>query len=277
MTELLERLGYPDDARVVIISADELGASHATNTGVYESLRSGLASSASIMVPAPWAREAASRYRGEDIGVHLTLNAEHDRYRWGPITHAPSLLDGDGGFPRTLADLWDHADLDETRRELRSQIERAILWGFDVSHLNSHFGSLQLRPEFFDIYLDLALEFSLPVRLASADAERTVGFPFRRLAAEEGVVFPDHFATSAAIGGRRMIEKTLHDLPAGVTEIHLHPAVDTPEQRAFDDDWSHRVDDHHLLCFNTDLPVLLKRSGVEIIDFRRLRALQRST
>lgn len=276
MTELLERLGYPDDARVVIISADELGASHATNTGVYESLRSGLASTASIMVPAPWAREAASRYRGEDIGVHLTLNAEHDRYRWGPITHAPSLLDGDGGFPRTVIDLWDHADLDETRRELRAQIERAILWGFDVSHLDSHLGSLQLRPEFFDIYLDLALEFSLPVRMASAESERTVGFPFRSLAADEGVVFPDHFATSSSIGARRMIEKTLHELPVGVTEIHLHPAVDTPEQRAFDDDWSRRVDDHHLLCFNTDLPVLLKRSGVEVIDFRRLRELQRS-
>ena len=67
--------------------------------------------------------------------MHLTLNAEHDRYRWGPITHAPSLLDGDGGFPRTIDDLWEHADLDEVRRECRAQIERAILWGFDVTHL----------------------------------------------------------------------------------------------------------------------------------------------
>ena len=40
MTALLERLGYPSDARVVIVNADELGASHATNTGVYDSLRS---------------------------------------------------------------------------------------------------------------------------------------------------------------------------------------------------------------------------------------------
>ena len=97
--------------------------------------------------------------------MHLTLNAEHDRYRWGPITHAPSLLDGDGGFPRTVSDLWDHADLDEVRRELRAQVERAILWGFDVSHLDSHMGTLQLRPEFFDVYLDLAVEFGLPLRL----------------------------------------------------------------------------------------------------------------
>lgn len=276
MTELLERLGYSADARVVIVNCDDLGASHAVNAGVYESLRAGLATSATIMVPAPWSREAASRYRGEDVGVHLTLNAEYDRYRWGPITRAPSLLDGDGGFPRTLEDLWDHADLDECRRELRAQIERAILWGFDVSHLDSHMGSMQQRPEFFDVYLDLALEFSLPVRLSSATTEKAIGFPFRALAAEEGVYFPDHFALATGIGSRRTIERAIHQLQPGVTELHLHPALDTPEQRAYDQDWSHRVDDHHLLCFDTELPVMLKRARVELIGFRPLRDLQRA-
>src|SRR5580700_688281 len=101
MTALTERLGYGPDARLLIVNADELGFCHAANVGVYESLRAGGASSASLMVPCPWGREAAARYRGEDVGVHLTLNAEHDLVRWGPITHAPSLLDGEGGFPRT--------------------------------------------------------------------------------------------------------------------------------------------------------------------------------
>ena len=109
--------------------------------------------------------------------MHLTLNAEWERFRWGPITHAPSLLDGDGGFPRTIEDLWDHADLDEVRRELRAQVERAILWGFDVSHLDDHMGVLQQRPEFFDVMLDLAVEFQLPVRLLGQSSERAVGLP----------------------------------------------------------------------------------------------------
>jgi predicted glycoside hydrolase/deacetylase ChbG (UPF0249 family) len=276
VTELAERLGFGPDARVVIINSDDLGLSHAANAGVYESLRSGLATSATIMVPAPWAREAASQYRGEDVGVHLTLNAEYERYRWGPITHAPSLLDGDGGFPRTIDDLWDHADLDEVRRELRAQVERSILWGFDVSHLDSHMGALQLRPEFFDVYLDLALEFSLPIRLSGASTERAIGFPFRELAAEEGVLFPDHFVYVGGVGSRRAIEKAVHDLPPGVTELYVHPAIDTPELRAFDDSWSHRVDDHHLVCFDTALPVMLQRAGAETIGYRPIRDLQRT-
>ena len=277
MTELTERLGHGADARLVIVNCDGLGVSHAANSGVYAALRTGLATSASIMIPAPWAREAASRYRGEDVGVHLTLNAEFDRYRWGPITHAPSLLDGDGGFPRTLVDLWDHADLDEARRELRAQVERAILWGFDVSHLDSHLGALQRRPEFFDVYLDLAVEFRLPLRLSGAATERAIGFPVRALAAEEGVVFPDHFAeVTGTVGSRRTIHDALEQLEPGLTELHLHPALDSPELRAIDDSWSQRVDDHHLVCLGEDLPRLLEHRGVQRIGFRALRELQRT-
>src|SRR5437660_952893 len=107
---------------MLIVNCDDLGSSYAANIGVYEALRDGAATSATLMVPCPWAREAAARYRGEDVGVHLTLNAEYDLYRWGPITQAPSLLDGDGGFPRTVEDVWDHADIDEVRRELRARL-----------------------------------------------------------------------------------------------------------------------------------------------------------
>ena len=98
-SSLAERLGYRAEDRVVIISCDDLGMCHALNVGVYTALRHGAATCASLMVPGPWARHAASEYGDEDLGVHLTLNAEHTRYRWGPITQAPSLIDGDGGFP----------------------------------------------------------------------------------------------------------------------------------------------------------------------------------
>ena len=277
MVTLAERLGHSPDDRLVIINCDDLGSSHAANVGVYEAVRDGLATSASLMVPCPWAREAAARYRGEDVGVHLTLNAEYDLYRWGPITQAPSLLDGDGGFPRTLRDLWDHADLDEARRELRAQVERAILWGFDVSHLDSHLGTLQLKPEFFDIYVDLALDFGLPIRLSGASTERTIGFPFRKLAAEEGVVFPDQLVTVPGVGSRRQIERAVYDLRPGVTELYVHPAIDTPELRALTpDDWAARVDDHDLVVTDRTLRTMLDRAGARLIGYRELRDLQRS-
>lgn len=273
---LAERLGHDADARLVIVNCDDLGVSHAANVGVYEALRQGAATSASLMVPAPWAREAAARYRGEDVGVHLTLNAEYDTYRWGPITQAPSLLDGDGGFPRTVTDTWDHADLDEVRRECRAQVERAILWGFDVTHLDSHMGTLQLRPEFFDVYLDLAVDFGLPLRLSGSSTERSIGFPFRRLATEEGVVFPDHFVHVPTLGSRAAITAVLADLRPGVTEVYVHPAEDTPELRAITTDWPARVDDLDYVCDPQGLAADAAAAGATLIGYRELRALQQS-
>src|SRR6202161_1178413 len=176
---LAQRLGYGADAKLLIINADDLGSCHSANVGVFECLAPGIVTSDTLMVPRPGGRKASSRYRGEDIGVHLTVNAEFELYRWGPITYAPSLLGGDGGFPRTMEDVWDHADLDEVRRECRAQIERAILWGFDVSHLDAHMGTMQIKSEFFDVYLDLAVEFKLPLRMVSSATERYVGFPAR--------------------------------------------------------------------------------------------------
>ena len=274
-TTLAERLGHPPNAKLLVVTCDDLGSTHAANVAVYEALRHGVATSASLMVPCPWARDAAAQYRGEDVGVHLTLNSEWDTYRWGPITHAPSLLDGDGGFPRTREDAWDHADLDEVRRECRAQIERAIVWGFDVSHIDSHMGTLQLRPEFFDVYLELAVDFGLPMRLENASSERVAGFPYRSLAEEEGVVFPDHLVV-CPVGARRRIERALFELEPGVTEMNLHPAVDSAELRAACTDWPGRVEDHAYLCRDPSFPDLLERAGVHLIGYRALRDLQRA-
>ncbi len=207
--------------------------------------------------------------------MQLTLNAEHDLYRWGPITQAPSLLDGDGGFPRTVADLWDHADIDEVRRECRAQLERAVLWGFDISHLDAHLDAMVLRPEFFDVYLELAVDFGLPLRLLSAEAEPNVGFPVRRLAADEGVLYADRFATLPAVGSRQALVDLVAGLEPGVTEVTLHPAVDTPELRAITTDWRQRVSDHVLLVADRGFDQLIADADVTLVGYRWLRDAMR--
>ena len=275
MASVAERLGAAPDAHLLILNCADLGFCHAATTGVYDALRDGLATSASLVVPAPWAREAASRFRGDDVGVRLTLNAEHDLYRWGPITQAPSLLDGDGGFPRTVTDVWDHADLDEVRRECRAQLERAVLWGFDISHLDAHMDALILRPEFFDIYLELAVDFGLPLRLPDGPIEPHVGFPIRQLAADEGVLFADRAATVPARGGREALLGLLGSLEPGVTEITLHPAVDSHELRAASVDWESRVGDHTLLVDDPDVVAAVAASGAVRIGYRPLRDAMR--
>ena len=268
---LAERLGYAAETKLVILSCDDLGSCHAANVGVYTAIREGAATCASIMMPAPWAQHAAGIYEPtDDIGVHLTLNAEHPAYRWGPLTHAPSLLSGEGGFPRDLDDLWEHADPDEVYRELTAQVSRAIAWGIDATHLAPHLTAITLRPEFFGIYLDVATEYQLPIRLPSTVTAEQAGFPFRKLAAEAGVLFPDHFDHDWRAGSRDRVVRALAALEPGVTELHVQPAIDTPEVRALTTNAEHWIDD---LAFVTGEAVqtAIADSGAVLIGYRELR------
>lgn len=277
MTSLARALGHSDDDRLLILSADLMGSTHAATAAGLSALRDGCATTATLMMPGPWARHAADHLANADdldVGIHLTLNAELESFRWAPLTHAPSLLDGDGGFPRTPEDLWDHADIDEVRRECRAQVERAISWGVEPTHLTTHLLAMQQRPEFFDVLLDIAVETGLPVRLESGDAETAAGFPFRRLAAEEGVAMPDHFRLVRG-GTRAHLEAVLADLAPGITEVAFAPALAAEEIRAIDPAAAGRFDDLAVLT-DRELHGRLDGLGVALIGYRALRDAQRA-
>jgi hypothetical protein len=134
---------------------------------------------------------------------------------------------------------------------------------------------MSLRPEFFDVYLDLAVDFRLPVRLPSTVGERDAGFPFRALAADEGVLFPDHFDIAWRAGSRERILREVAQLRPGVTELHVQPAVDTPEVRAISPDAEGWIDDLDLIMAPA-LREALDAVGAVRIGYRDLRDLMRS-
>jgi predicted glycoside hydrolase/deacetylase ChbG (UPF0249 family) len=274
---LAEALGHDADTRLLILSADLVGSTHAATAAGIHALQEGLATTATLMMPGPWARHAADRFTASpnlDVGIHLTLNAELEDFRWAPLTHAPSLLDGDGGFPRTPADLWDHADIDEIRRECRAQLERATSWGVEVTHLTTHLLALQQRPEFFDVLLDIASEALLPVRLESGTAESDAGFPFRALAEQEGIWIPDHFRLVRG-GARTHLNNVLTDIRAGVTEVAFAPAIAAEELRAIDPAAASRFDDLEVLT-DRALAEQLDRLDVVRIGYREIRDAMRA-
>ena len=137
--------------------------------------------------------------------------------------------------------------------------------------------ALVLRPEFFDIYLELAVDFGLPLRLPDAAVEQTVGFPARQLAAEEGVLFADHALTVPPVGGRDALLDAVGSLAPGVTEITFHPAVDSAELRAATPDWEARTADLALLVDDPDVAAAVTASGATLIGYRPLRDAMRQT
>jgi chitin disaccharide deacetylase len=271
VSELTGRLGLGTVARALVVTADDFGLCHASTMGTLEALRAGVVSSCSLLVVAPWAREAAARTAGFDVGVQLALTAGLPRYRWGPVTFAPSLLGGDGGFPTTIEDLHDHADPDEVRRECRAQFERAVLYGISPTHLSVHDGALFAQPALFDVLLELASDVGLPLRLPDRSRAEQYGYPLHQLTHDAEVVHPDH-VTGSGIAVTDP-DRFVAGLDDGVTELVVRPALDTDELRALAPDADERVGDlDGLLSFGA-LDAVLDREGVSRLTWASLRTL----
>jgi predicted glycoside hydrolase/deacetylase ChbG (UPF0249 family) len=274
---LLQRLGHGPDDRLLIVNCDDLGSSHAANAAIAAAMRRGVATSATLMVPCSWALEAVELCRGLDIGVHLTFTAEYPGYRWRALTAAPSLHNDLGFMPLTAEEVWARADLDAVRAECRAQIDQALAWGVDVTHLDTHMGVMQMDPRFFDIYLDLAVDYGLPLRMISRNYARQLGFAIHEAAIERGVLFVDHFIAPAwSIPAREAFVDKVPRLRPGVSEIFLHPVDDGPELRAYDlAEPDLRAADAVFLV-GPEARTVVADAGVELISFRRLRDLQRT-
>ena len=271
---LAERLGYEQSDRLLIVNCDDFGSSHSANVAIEASIRDGLGTSTTMMVPCPWAREAASRAKGLPVGVHLTLTAEYPGYRWRSLTNAKTLHDRDGFLPRTAKEVWDNADLGDAEEECRAQVQQALDWGVDVTHLDSHMGTVQIDPRFFEIYLKLAIEFRLPMRMVSASQERQLGFECRSRATQAGILFPDNFVSPRwGTPARDTLVETLHTLRPGVSEIYLHPVEDGSELRAYDhENPSLRAADYDCLM-DRHLKDIMGEHRIVPVSFRVLRDL----
>ena len=126
-----ERLGYPANARLLVIHADDFGMSHSVNRAIEEALEKHWVTSASILVPCPWFPEAArwpKAHPDADLGIHLALNSEWTTLRWGPVSAQPkgsSLLDADGYLPLTTDYVASHARISDVETETHAQVDKA--------------------------------------------------------------------------------------------------------------------------------------------------------
>jgi chitin disaccharide deacetylase len=285
---LAERLGYPNGSRLLIVNADDFGSHHGANVAIIQAFGHGSITSASLMVPCPWAAGAArdsARAAAEgvavDIGVHLTVTSEWIDYRWAGITRASVLHGTDGRMHRSSAEF--HAAIADAgprgmaavRAECAAQIELALAWDVDVTHLDGHMGVMYSSAALIEIVVDLAAEHRLPVRMVSPSQERALGFECRRRATERGVLFPDNLVETY-IDARPHHDRVLASLRAGVTEILLHPSVDTADLRAAYADADERVANYTYTLPGGGLLASVAEHGTQLLGYRALRELQRS-
>ena len=164
-----QRLGWPAGSRVLILHVDDAGMSAASNEGTIRSIEEGAANSFSVMMPTPWVPQIFAYIKANpdaDAGLHLTLNAEWQLYRWGPLAGKPAvpgLVDEQGAMRHTVEQVVAHASAEEVATEIAAQLDRALQMGFTPTHLDSHMGTLFATPEFLQAYIQLGVRSGLPI------------------------------------------------------------------------------------------------------------------
>ncbi len=289
-----KKLGYQDDARLVIIHADDIGMCQSSVAAYADLIDVGLISSAATMVPCSWFPATASYCREHpavDMGVHLTLTSEWDSYRWGPIStrdKASGLMDDEGCFFRSTLDAQQHGDGPAVQAEINAQIKRALDAGIDVTHIDTHMGTVY-HPKYLPFYVQAAVEHRLPlfigrwdeVRLRAHGMDDEVIASVVSAVAElekQGIPLLDSYCITSlgdSIDTRLdHVKQLFKELPSGITHYIIHPSKDTPELRAIAPDWRARVADYEAFM-NDELRSFIRDEGIHIIGYRALRDLMR--
>ncbi len=190
-----EKLGWPKGAKVVIFHVDDAGMSYSSNRGAIRSMEEGVATSASIMMPCPWAASFAKYVKKNpsvDAGLHLTLTSEWQDYRWPPlngISHSPGLVDDEGCMWHEVEQVVKNASPDIIETEIRAQVERALKMGLKPTHLDSHMGTLFAHIPFLERYIKVGIEYGIPVMFPGGNNKlliESLNNPIVRKLKEEG-------------------------------------------------------------------------------------------
>ena len=286
-----QRLGFEPQERVVVVHIDDMGMCGAANAGALRALE-GSATCGSVMVPCPAFEQAARIATAQpelDLGVHLTLNAEYPSYRWGPLRDdVPGLVSPDGGMWRTSQETVQNATVEEVDRELRAQIDRALEAGIDVTHIDSHMGTV-FDMKFAGVYLQLARDYRLPAfipridraGLARAGLEKALAPYLDLIECAESDGFPifDHFdQNSLDYEPGKGLEHNIQRVAAlgpGLSFLITHCAEGGAELSGITEDWRQR-DEEHLIYSDGSMARVFGTQRIRTIGMRPLRTLLRS-
>ena len=283
------------DGRIVL-HQDDVGMCHGANIAFRELSALGSITSGSVMVPCPWFREVAemaAANKSLDLGVHLTLTAEKEFYRWRPITSASKLsglVDDDGYMWRDVGSVRRNANIEAVALELRAQIDFALTSGFDVTHLDAHMGAT-LAPEFCAIYIALGAEYRLPVLITKSlsqygpnnhitgvsdeqFAEFVVLAEDKRMPVFDRVLETNFGRPSSQSLARDAYQEMFTKSKSGLTFAALHPNAPGEVEAIEPNQFHVRTDEYEIFSSENYLTWLAKKE-IKPIGMRELRDAMR--
>ncbi|WP_228851786.1 polysaccharide deacetylase family protein [Aegicerativicinus sediminis] len=274
---IASKLGYPADAKLLIIHADDLGVSHSENIATFEAIDNGSVNSASVMMPTPWVLEAVNYAKANpethDFGLHLVLSSEWKNYKWGPVSSTdkvPSLIDEHGYFHEACrSDL----NLKEVELELKAQVERAYAMGLEPTHLDTHMGCLAQTTRLTEVYLKIGQKYNLPVFVLDEFLSKEIKETYhpKVLVDQLYTISPEDYS----IGPETYYTNTLKNLMPGLSLLLIHTAYDNEEMKGMNVDhpeWGNawRQKDYDFFTSKT-CKELLEKENIKLVTWRQIK------
>ncbi|ABF10281.1 hopanoid biosynthesis associated protein HpnK [Cupriavidus metallidurans] len=222
--------------QLLIVTADDFGLHHDINEAVERAHCQGILNAASLMVSSPAAADAVERARrlpGLRVGLHLVLA---DGVATLPYDQIPDLVDASGRFGSAMVrDGFRFFFLPRVRAqlaaEIRAQFEAFAATGLPLDHVNAH-KHFHLHPTVLSLILSIGRDYGMrAVRLPREAGGPLLLRPWlallRARLQRAGIAYNDYVLGLSDTGA--MDEATLlaafEQLPRGVVEMYLHPAV----------------------------------------------------
>ena len=286
---LIEKLGFETSDKVVIFHIDDVGFSHSSNLASFECLDFGVASCGSVIVPAPWFLEAASICKSKsryDIGVHLTLTCEYDLYRWralSSVNQDSGLLDSEKSLWRTTEEAIANINPKAAEAEMRTQVQTALYSGIDVTHIDTHMGTV-MDPKFLPFYLKIAREFKVAPFLPRVSREdlEAVGLGdaadvylgmFEKLE-ENGTPILDSMIIDTMGDSPNKTDyycKRFSEIKPGITHFLFHAAKMSPELKAITPDSASWRDLDYQAFTDPKIKDCVEKHNLKIIGYKEIR------
>lgn len=283
-----ERLGWPSDARVLILHADDIGMCYEANQSAKAYLEAGDIQSAALMVPCPWYNEMANWYSEHpdyDLGLHLSLTSEWKWYRWGPVappSQVPGLIDKEGYLFRSVIGVASSASAEEIETEVRAQIEKALKRGPRPGHIDTHMGTLFARPDYTQVYLKLAEEYRIPAMAIEMTPETTEKFVKQGYPMSDAMIevlskykLPKLDDFHSAPEGKTYDQKKenffalVQSMKPGLHEMIFHPSVETEGLKKTTGSWQQRVWEAKMFS-DPSVKSFLKGQGIQFTNWKEI-------
>ena len=278
----------------LIINADDLGADVARNEGIFEAMRAGIVTSATVLPNGPALEHALGKirsggYERVSFGVHLNLTEGR------PLADGLSCLTGpDGNFRgkaaahRLLMNTEDVSLRNDIARETALQIERLLEAAIGITHIDGH-QHVHVFPSALRTVAEIATRHGIRRMripdetvdpghdavwtdlLEEARRFAVLGKEARKFLAGTGIVSSDHFR-GLALKGRldtAGLLELLETLPEGTTELMVHPGR-VPAGAAFSAFSSPDRERELEALLDRRFRLALQAAGVVLVSFREI-------